>query len=201
MQHGRMKRRPVVLVFSSFLASLAVPAWGQEMPPAAPTLAPQPSGSMPTAAAAATPARTAHNAVYIELLGNGVLYSMNYDRMVTDDISVRVGLMYLSVSASSGDASAKASLAFIPVVGNYLLGKGDHKFELGLGALLVYASASSGTSDDFVSGSGGGVGGTAVIGYRYAPHDGGFVFRGGFTPVFGQGGFLPWFGLSLGYAF
>jgi len=45
------------------------------------------------------------------------------------------------------------------------------------------------------------VGGTATIGYRYQQNDGGFLFRIGFTPLFGSGGFQPWGGLSLGFSF
>ncbi len=64
------------------------------------------------------------------------------------------------------------------------------------------------------SGSGMGVLGTAMIGYRRQPSAGGFQFRVGFSPLFGNGlgldsnnrdpaklGVLPWFYLSLGATF
>lgn len=37
---------------------------------------------------------TAKNTVYAELAGNGGLYSVNYDRLVTRNISVRAGVSY-----------------------------------------------------------------------------------------------------------
>lgn len=43
--------------------------------------------------------------------------------------------------------------------------------------------------------------GTAVAGYRYVPHDGGFTFRIGFTPLISQEGVFPWGGMSFGYLF
>ena len=52
------------------------------------------------------------------------------------------------------------------------------------------------------SGSGGtAVGGTATIGYRYQPSNGGFLFRIGFTPFFAEDGFAASGGISLGFSF
>jgi hypothetical protein len=152
-------------------------------------------------------ARTARNTLYVELLGSGALYSLNYERFFTDDISARVGAMYLGLDASSvsttGVASASANLLVVPVTVSYLgLSSGAHAFELGAGVDIVYFSASAKDSTGTSAfGSGSGVGGTAIIGYRYAPKNGGFNFRAALTPLFGQGGFLPWFGLSFGYGF
>jgi hypothetical protein len=43
--------------------------------------------------------------------------------------------------------------------------------------------------------------GTGVVGYRYVPSHGGFDFGIGFTPLFGEGGFLPWGGMHFGGVF
>jgi hypothetical protein len=146
--------------------------------------------------------RKAKNLVYLELLGNGGVYSINYERMLTDDLSARLGFSYLSVSTSAGDASAKANLVTAPALINYTVGGRNHRAEVGAGATLVYVSASSeGGSGVGASGEGVAVLGTGVVGYRYAPADGGFVFRAGFTPLFGKGGFLPWGGMSFGSTF
>ncbi|MGE3669493.1 MAG: hypothetical protein AB7K71_07525, partial [Polyangiaceae bacterium] len=40
--------------------------------------------------------RSAKNSLYIELLGNGGLYSLNYERNLTDDVAARVGFSYIS---------------------------------------------------------------------------------------------------------
>jgi hypothetical protein len=109
--------------------------------------------------------------------------------------------MYLSVSAAAGGDSAKANLMLFPIMANYLIGPGNHKLEIGAGPLLLYASAKASVGGDVTSGSGAALAGTAVFGYRYVPRDGGFTFRGGFTPVFSAGGFQPWVGLSFGYVF
>jgi hypothetical protein len=148
-------------------------------------------------------ARTAYNVLYVELLGNGVIYSLNYERFITDDIDLRIGFDFFSLSARSGNEHAHASVLFVPIMVNYLgIGSADHKFELGLGPLLVYASAGvGGIGDSTAHASGFGVGGTATIGYRYVPHDGGFNFKIGFTPLFGRGGFLPFGGVGFGAVF
>jgi len=150
--------------------------------------------------------RKAKNLVYFELLGNGGLYSINYERMLSNDMSARLGFSYFSVSASgsSGDgnqATAKASLVTAPALFNYMVGGKNHKFETGAGATLIYVSASASGGAANASGEGVGVAGTAVAGYRYSPSDGGFVFRVGYTPMFGKGGYMHWGGMSLGGTF
>ncbi len=147
--------------------------------------------------------RTANNVLYVELAGNGGIYSINYERFFTDNINARVGFGYISLSASGGSSSGHASILFIPLTANYMgIGSADHKLELGLGPLFVNASAgASGVGGTAAHASGFAVAGTATIGYRYVPHDGGFNFKLGFTPIFGAGGFLPWGGLGLGAVF
>jgi len=143
--------------------------------------------------------RTANNSIFLELLGNGGLYSVNYERIFGDsNFSLRAGFSYFSLSA--GDSST--SLITIPLLVNYYIGGLDHKLQLGAGALGAYVSASTtSTGTGYLSGSGVGVAGTAVVGYRYIPHDGGFNFGVGFTPIVGAGGFAPFGGISFGGGF
>jgi hypothetical protein len=151
--------------------------------------------------------RTARNVLYVELLGNGGLYSLNYERFVTDDIDLRLGFDYLSLSLAGFDsngnkATGSATVLFIPLMFNYFgVGGQNHKLELGAGPLFLYASAEASGVGEQVNGSGVAIGGTATIGYRYVPRDGGFNFKVGFTPIFGAGGFLPFGGLGLGAVF
>jgi hypothetical protein len=148
--------------------------------------------------------RTANNVLSVELAGNAGIYSVNYERFILDSLAARIGFGYISLSASSGGSSASASILFVPLMASYMgIGSADHKLELGAGPLFVNASAkASGIgSTAGASASGFGVAGTATIGYRYVPHDGGFNFKAAFTPIFSSGGFLPWFGLGLGYVF
>lgn len=150
--------------------------------------------------------RKAKNVVYLELLGSGLLYSVNYERMLSNDMSVRAGFSYWSMSASSGNgqssSSAKLEVMTAPLLFNYFVGGRNHQLELGAGGVVVYASASASSgSSSKLSGEGVGVAGTGVVGYRYSPADGGFVFRAGFTPLVGKGGVLPWGGVSFGGTF
>ncbi len=133
----------------------------------------------------------ANSAVYLELGGNGLLYSLNYDYRFDKDWSARGGIMYAPV----GDVS----LTIVPLMANYLIGS-NHNFEIGAGIAYLGVSVDV-EGEDFAGISASGVAGTSTIGYRYQNMDGGFVFRIGLTPVFGEFGVLPWAGLSLGYAF
>ncbi len=144
----------------------------------------------------------ASNAVYVELLGNGGFYTLNYERRIIEPLTLRIGFGFISVSATAGSSTSRASLLSIPIMANYIgLGNDRHHLELGGGLLLLYASASVSSAGTAASGSGFGVGGTLTTGYRYQPREGGFLFRAGFTPMFGSGGFQAWGGASFGGAF
>jgi hypothetical protein len=165
----------------------------------------------PAEAAPVEKGRDAKNAIYLDLLGPGVLYSINYDRMLTDTVSARIGFSYLSfgASASDGTSTASASLSYmaIPITASYLgIGSENNMLELGGGVSIMNFKGSGviKSSDDKVQGGASTttVAMTGIIGYRHQPSDGGFVFRAGLSPmeVFG-GNFLPWGYLSLGAAF
>jgi hypothetical protein len=140
--------------------------------------------------------QTHPNSIYLELMGNGGLYSLNYDRLFTENIGARIGFMYFETEDFLFGTDIE--LFLIPITLNYLVGSENHKFELGIGPVIVFGSAGF---FGYESVSGSGVGGTATIGYRYQPIDGGFLFRIGFTPYFGFGEFHPTGGLSVGYTF
>lgn len=149
---------------------------------------------------------SAANALYVELGGNGAWYSVNYERYLRDDASVRVGAMYMSVEASAGESSASASWLAIPVMINYLgLKAGNHALELGAGVDVMHFSAGSSAFDATASASGVVPVGTATLGYRYAAPDGGFLFKAGYTPLFfvttEEKQVFHWGGMSFGYRF
>lgn len=137
--------------------------------------------------------------VFVEILGQGLLFSANYDTRFgnrRDGLGGRAGIGYIGADGSS--------VTTVPVSLNYLLGKGKNFFEIGLGA--TFASAKVGDSfifdDEDGSSRGNGVIGTMSFSYRLQPVDSGFAFRAGFTPVFNKNNFIPYyFGLSLGYTF
>lgn len=64
---------------------------------------------------------TARNAIYLEVLGNSVLGCLNYERMIGESFSVRIGALF----------TATAMI-------NYFIGSGSHKLEIGGGATFGY---------------------------------------------------------------
>jgi len=170
-------------------------------------------------AAAATPAfagddRSANNSIFIEGGGPGLAYSLNYERIFENDFGLRVGFSYLSVSATAASASASATVWTVPVLANYVgLSSGNHALELGGGATIVGFSGAATGFGYAASGSGPAVLGTAILGYRRQPPNGGFQFRVGIEALVGKGlalsessrdpdrvGVMPWMYLSLGFS-
>lgn len=131
-------------------------------------------------------------AVYAELLGNGLLFSFNYDirlRATPDGPGARLGIGYVGSPDDGG-------ILLIPFQGNWLLGKNDRYFELGLG--LTIATGNGEFFDESLSE----VIGTMTFGYRKQPADGGFMWKIAITPIIAEGIFWPYYGgLALGYAF
>ena len=155
------------------------------------------------AAPPATPsvrAVTAPNAVILEGLGNGVLYSINYERAFTSHIGARAGIMHAQSGGDTFDGNHFGNhLTVVPIMVHYLTGNGRNHFELGAGAVLgrghwQFDTPPEGTS----SNDGSGVFGTMTIGYRHQAPESRNIFRVGLTPFFDTGGGFPWFGISYG---
>jgi hypothetical protein len=161
--------------------------------------------------------RTAVNSVFAEGLGPGLAYSLNYERTIENDFGLRIGTSYMSLgaSASSGAGTVSASAAWysIPVVASYLgIASGNNVLELGVGGIFLHASGSGSGFGMNSSAAGNVLLGTAVIGYRRQPVNGGFMFRVGISALVGQGlgfdvtdpgkvGVIPWPYMSLGATF
>lgn len=158
----------------------------------------------------------ADNSFFLEGGGPGLLYSINYERLIESDYGLRIGVSYqsFSASASSGGSTSSASASFVtvPVIASYLgLRSGNHILELGAGGTAIYASGSASGTGMAASGSGMTALGTAIIGYRRQPVPGGFQFRIGIEALMGKGlalsnpdpnkfGVLPWMYLSFGFS-
>jgi hypothetical protein len=156
-------------------------------------------------AARAQGERTARNGLYVEVGGPGTFYSLNYERFVHDDVSLRLGGSYVRFTGTSTDATwfavGESSLTLIPLTASYLgLRSGSHALELGGGAVIA-SIGGDGTTDFDVFGSASGVVGTGILGYRLAPLGGGFNFRVAYTPFFADGRVFEWFGVALGGLF
>jgi hypothetical protein len=161
--------------------------------------------------------RTATNSIFLEGGGPGLLYSINYERILEQDYGLRIGFSFQSFSGSvSGGGStgtASASIFTVPIIVSYLgISSGNHVLELGAGGTAVYASGSASGTGMSASGAGMSALGTALIGYRRQPVNGGLQFRVGIEALVGKGlslsstydpnaiGVLPWMYLSFGFS-
>lgn len=141
-----------------------------------------------------------NKAVYLELGGNGLIYSFNYDMRLQrgrqDGVGFKIGLGGLGGQVSSNGDTGRAGYLAIPATFNYLLGKRRHALEMGFGATFFHASAGTDFGNDVVSGSA--LLPHANLGYRYQALNDGFTFRLTLTPFIGV---APFAGISFGFNF
>ena len=149
--------------------------------------------------------RDAVNAVFFEAFGNGLLYTVNYERIVPQlHAGIRVGASYFAGDIDDSNGSGKLKFASFPIVASYYLFGPTHHLQLGLGATILYLGASTDSTGTKFSGDAAGVGAalTGVVGYRYMPPKGWLDFGVGFTPLLRpSSGLLPWGGIHLGAIF
>ncbi len=84
-------RLPLVLSVTAFLCLLSSVASAVENPPRVPARG-EPDESD----------RPAPNSIFLEGLGSGVLYSINYERRVIDDLGLRIGLGHVQFGSPGG---------------------------------------------------------------------------------------------------
>jgi hypothetical protein len=137
-----------------------------------------------------------HHAAYLELGGNAVVPSINYERRADDNWYGRVGL-----SLVRGESADRTATTFIiPVTASWVSRPtANHHLEVGGGLTLA-----AGDRQDLYGVSGddkySALLATGIVGYRYQKPSGGFQFRAALTPVVGSGIAAPWVGVSFGYA-
>lgn len=147
-------------------------------------------------------ARPAHpqssrNALYLEIGGNAVISSINYERRVSDQWYGRAGFSL----AQSESADRTATTFIIPVTASWVSRpRANHHFEAGGGLTLALGDRQDLYGDVGDEGNFSTVLATGIVGYRYQKPKGGFQFRAAFTPVVGNGVAAPWLGVSFGYA-
>jgi hypothetical protein len=126
------------------------------------------------------------NAVFPEIGGNGVGYSLNYERMLARNIPVRVGI------------AGAQRLAAIPFLTGVLLGRGMHHLQFMAGVTYIRnmedldAYGTSIPDHEFPL--------TASIGYRYQQRGDRLLFYFAYTPLF-RDTFTPSAGIACGYRF
>ncbi|MBC8346393.1 MAG: hypothetical protein ISR82_00200 [Candidatus Marinimicrobia bacterium] len=141
------------------------------------------------------------HSVFVELLGNGFLYSVNFEKYIKHNVSIRAGGMGFSKSGvTNKNQRAKVGMFLMPVMANYLMGNHNHKMEFGVGPLFFYVSTTSIDIKEINNIHGFGVRATARMGYVYLPQNGGLTFRLAYTPLMTDV-FSHSVGLALGYSF
>ncbi|MEJ7694632.1 hypothetical protein [Daejeonella sp.] len=145
--------------------------------------------------------------VFLEVLGNGLKASGNFDLRLkpdqNDGLGLRAGVGGGSFSGYDDQGnSASIGIITFPLAVNYLVGKKRSSFESGIGITPMYVTASGTVNDNIFSGSGLTVTGFLNAGYRYQPLNNGLMLHLKWTPAFNSSGFSPqWFGLGIGYSF
>ena len=146
------------------------------------------------------------HAVYLELGGNASRYSINYERAFSLHHRMRIGGAIWTDGQSAGNIT-ETELNF-PLMYNLLLvQRGAHHLELGAGVLVgAWDNIGSGTEPQRATYWSA----TGTIGYRHQLPANEWLFRVGFTPIYGFGdeddayprkGFATRFGVSIGRAF
>ena len=127
------------------------------------------------------------NVIFAEAGGSGLLFSMNYERLLNNKFGVRVGI-----------GSAEIFGLTIPTILNYYIGQ-EKKLELGLG--LIYTDYFTDDGGKYISNGKFLI--TGTIGHKFQSEKSGIVFRFSFTPIYNpfKGKVLPFGGISIGYAF
>ena len=138
------------------------------------------------------------NSVYSEILGSGGLYSFNYERMISDRNSIRVGISYVDLSHSWLDVKYVSA----PLMYSQYFFSQRNQLELSGGVVLVAKYSINSTSDDdsFYRDVNG-INGVTYIGYRDWNEESKIVFRFGCAQLFNNHSIGITGGLSVGYIF
>lgn len=143
-------------------------------------------------------------ALYGELLGNALLYSVNLDYRFAPHQSVRIGYSHWDVLFWFDTTEVTA----VPILFNYLAGDGRHRFELGAGVLLGHWRETSWTGEELADYNFATL--TGSCGYRYQNPSNHLFFTWKLTPIwsvdgggraFPDRGFFPWVGIGAGVTF
>ncbi len=132
------------------------------------------------------PAREAPSAVYLELGGSAVAYSINYEHRFVPELGLRAGAGVFPLCVFHCE-----TVVVLPLSIQAIVGEGNHHFEVGGGVTITTLRDKDARFA------------IPEIGYRYEKPDGGFLFRALFTPLFRLNDLkdvTPWAGLSFGYA-
>jgi hypothetical protein len=151
--------------------------------------------------------------VFLELLGNGILYSFNYDMRTAKGLrnkwGFRIGAEAMRIRGTDTSNLEKVTVSYfaLPFAINYLFGRRKDFLELGIGATYIYATAKGRQithepydiqvlNQEVLS-----LFGNLNIGYRHVPYKKGISYSAGITPIFGGASLNFWLGFGIGYHF
>lgn len=141
------------------------------------------------------------NAVTLELFGKGMLWSVQYDRALSDDLVAGLGWGGVPVKfANDTDANIRATL--IPAYMSYYFFRDQGSPMVTAGVTLVNNTSEVKTLKSNPGGlrfSSSAALPTIGVGYENRG-DSGFLFRVNAYGILGDN-FVPWFGFTFGYAF
>jgi hypothetical protein len=134
------------------------------------------------------------NAISLEMFGRALFYSLNYDRAVSEHISVGIGASYWETEDWWHDYIADVTV--VPVYGNYYFSRRPHRGFLSAGVDWVTVTQSGYNHSTFANN-----GFAAVIGggYEYLDSSGFLIRVSGFAIAGRSLDVSP--SISLGYAF
>jgi hypothetical protein len=126
------------------------------------------------------------NSLFVELGGNGILVTLNYERFIFRHFGVRIGY---------GGAYGVGTT--VPIMFNYYIGN-EKKLELGIGFVYLPTWAK-----DFLSSSGKTTLLACTLGYKHQPIDGGLMVKFALTPFYEttKNQIMFYGGIGLGLAF
>ncbi|MEX0723978.1 MAG: hypothetical protein WD357_03245 [Gracilimonas sp.] len=141
------------------------------------------------------------SSIYGELLGNGYSFSLNYDYIHKSNAGIRVGItpIFLFDNTDNRDPSNyddTYSQSFqLLVMGNYFIGQGSHKLEIGGGFVFGFSDNNVNLGlPSYPAFSG-------TVGYRLIPRKENITVKIAFTPIFSGEEFFPRVGVSIGRLF
>ena len=139
-------------------------------------------------------AQELYNQLYFELVGHGLMYSVNYERMILEDFYLKAGASVFEFGLWEG---TEDKFMVFPVSLGVVTGKTRHHNEFGAGIDIIYRKD---LQDDRVSNTY--FTPIALAAYRYH-YENGWVFRASFTPFLDteREKIFPYFGLSFGKRF
>jgi len=129
------------------------------------------------------------NSIYLEIAGNNYYYSINYEKIIFQNFSPRIGFSIVPHGESShtysNSISIKINLLMMIDYSFYLFNNHAIEFGIGYADILdrdrIYA--------------------TLTIGYKFIPENSKMIYKISFTPIFNKSIVRNqlWAGLSIGF--